>query len=516
MFMAKGKSAILLILDGFGYSETSQSNAIEKADNPVWNGLWENYPHALIKTSGMAVGLPDGQMGNSEVGHMNIGAGRTVYQSLTRVTKAIADGDFFENEKLVNAVDAAVSKGKAVHVLGLLSPGGVHSHDEHLHGMVDLAVKRGADKVYVHAFLDGRDTPPRSALASIEKLEEKLQKLGVGGIVSLVGRYYAMDRDNRWERVQVAYDLLTKGTADIVAATPMDALHAAYDQDKDDEFCPAASIRAENTSPVTIADGDAVVFMNFRPDRARELTRALVQKDLESDLDRTVMPELSAFVSLTEYAADIPCDVAYPPENLVNTIGEVVQNFGGKQLRIAETEKYAHVTFFMSGGRESEFDGETRILVPSPKVATYDMQPEMSAPEVTEKLVEAIHSEEYDLIICNYANCDMVGHTGDMNAAIKAVEAIDVALEKVTNAALETGADVLITADHGNAELMVDPETGGAVTSHTTFPVPLVYVSKNIEGVSLEEGALCDLAPTLLTIMGVDVPAEMTGKNLIK
>ncbi|TCS43021.1 2,3-bisphosphoglycerate-independent phosphoglycerate mutase [Reinekea marinisedimentorum] len=514
--MAKGKSAILLILDGFGYSETSQSNAIEKADNPVWNGLWENYPHALIKTSGMAVGLPDGQMGNSEVGHMNIGAGRTVYQSLTRVTKAIADGDFFENKALVNAVDSAVSKGKAVHILGLLSPGGVHSHDDHLHGMVDLAVKRGADKVYVHAFLDGRDTPPRSALATIEKLEEKLQKLGVGGIVSMVGRYYAMDRDNRWERVQIAYDLLTKGSADIVAATPMDALHAAYDQDKDDEFCPASSIRAENTSPVTIQDGDAVVFMNFRPDRARELTRALVQKDLESDLDRTVMPELSAFVSLTEYAADIPCDVAYPPEDLVNTIGEVVQNFGGKQLRIAETEKYAHVTFFMSGGREAEFEGETRILVPSPKVATYDMQPEMSAPEVTEKLVAAIQSEEFDLIICNYANCDMVGHTGDMEAAIKAVEAIDVALEKVTNAALETGADVLITADHGNAELMIDPETGGAVTSHTTFPVPLVYVSKNIEGVTLEEGALCDLAPTLLTIMGVDVPAEMTGKNLIK
>jgi 2,3-bisphosphoglycerate-independent phosphoglycerate mutase len=516
MHMAKGKSAILIILDGFGYSETSQSNAIEKANNPVWNGLWENYPHTLIKTSGMAVGLPDGQMGNSEVGHMNIGAGRTVYQSLTRVTKAIADGDFFENEALVKGVDAAVSKGKAVHILGLLSPGGVHAHDDHIHGMVDLAVKRGAEKVYVHAFLDGRDTPPRSALASIEKLEAKMQKLGVGGIASMVGRYYAMDRDNRWERVQVAYDLLTKGTADIVAATPMDALHAAYAQDKDDEFCPAASIRAENMSPATIQDGDAVVFMNFRPDRARELTRALIQKDLVSDLDRTVMPEPSAFVSLTEYAADIPCDVAYPPEDLVNTIGEVVQNFGGKQLRIAETEKYAHVTFFMSGGRESEFEGESRILVPSPKVATYDMQPEMSAPAVTEKLVEAIQSKEYDLIICNYANCDMVGHTGDMDAAIKAVEAVDIALKKVTDAALDADTDVLITADHGNAELMVDPETGGAVTSHTTFPVPLVYVSKNIEGVSLEEGALCDLAPTLLTIMGVEVPAEMTGKNLIK
>lgn len=513
--MAKAKTAILLILDGFGYSETSKSNAIEKANAPVWDSLWKNYPHTLIQTSGMAVGLPDGQMGNSEVGHMNLGAGRTVYQSLTRVTKAIADGDFFENEKIVGAVDKAVATGNAVHILGLLSPGGVHSHDDHLHAMVDLAVQRGSDKVYVHAFLDGRDTPPRSALASIEKLEAKLEKLGVGGIVSLVGRYYAMDRDNRWERVQVAYDLLTKGTADIVASTPMDALHAAYEQDKDDEFCPAASIRADSTQPVTINDGDAVVFMNFRPDRARELTRALVQEDLESDLDRTVMPKLAGFVSLTEYAADIPCDVAYPPENLSNTLGEVIQARGGKQLRIAETEKYAHVTFFFSGGQEAEFEGETRILVPSPKVATYDLQPEMSAPEVTEKLVQAIKSEEFDLIVCNYANGDMVGHTGVMEAAIKAVEALDVALGAVTEAALEVGAEVLITADHGNVELMVDPQTGGAVTSHTTFPVPLVYVSKDNAGASLKEGALSDIAPTLLDILGVDVPSEMTGSTLI-
>jgi 2,3-bisphosphoglycerate-independent phosphoglycerate mutase len=514
--MAKGKPAILLILDGFGYSETSQSNAIEKADAPVWDRLWKTYPHTLIQTSGMAVGLPDGQMGNSEVGHMNLGAGRTVYQSLTRVTKAISDGDFFENEKLVAGVDKAVKTGNAVHILGLLSPGGVHSHDDHLHAMVDLAVKRGADKVYVHAFLDGRDTPPRSALASIERLEAKLEKLGVGGIVSLVGRYFAMDRDNRWERVQVAYDLLTKGTADILASTPMDALHAAYEQDKDDEFCPAASIRADNTQPVTIQDGDAVVFMNFRPDRARELTRALIQKDLESDLDRTVMPELASFVTLTEYASDIPCDVAYPPENLTNTLGEIIQNTGGKQLRIAETEKYAHVTFFFSGGQETKFGGEERILVPSPKVATYDLQPEMSAPEVTAKLVDAIESKKFDLIVCNYANGDMVGHTGKMDAAIKAVEALDVALDKVTAAALAADAEVLITADHGNVELMVDPQTGGVVTSHTTFPVPLVYVSNDNVEATLEEGALADIAPTLLGILGIDVPAEMTGKSLIK
>ncbi len=513
--MAKGKSAILLILDGFGYSETSQSNAIEKADAPVWHRLWNNYPHTLIKTSGMAVGLPEGQMGNSEVGHMNLGAGRTVYQSLTRVTKAIADGDFFENEKLTAVVDKAVSTNNAVHILGLLSPGGVHSHDDHLHAMVDLAVKRGADKVYVHAFLDGRDTPPRSALESIEKLEGKLEKLGVGGIVSLVGRYYAMDRDNRWERVQVAYDLLTKGTADIVASTPMDALHAAYEQDKDDEFCPASSVRAESTQPVTIQDGDAVVFMNFRPDRARELTRAFVDPTLDSELDRTVRPELAGFVSLTEYAADIPCDVAYPPENLTNTLGEVIEARGGKQLRIAETEKYAHVTFFFSGGQEAEFKGEDRILVPSPKVATYDLQPEMSAPEVTDKLVKAIKSAEYDLIVCNYANGDMVGHTGKFDAAVKAVEALDVALGKVTEAALEMDAHVLITADHGNVELMVDPETGGAVTSHTTFPVPLVYVANNNADVKLNEGALADIAPTLLSFLDIEVPKEMTGKSLI-
>lgn len=514
--MAKGKPAVLLILDGFGYSETSQSNAIEKADAPVWDRLWNSYPHSLIQTSGMAVGLPEGQMGNSEVGHMNLGAGRTVYQNLTRVTKAIADGDFFENETLVAGVDKAVNAGKAVHILGLLSPGGVHSHDEHLHGMVDLAVKRGADKVYVHAFLDGRDTPPRSALDSIERLEAKLEKLGVGGIVSMIGRYYAMDRDNRWDRVQLAYDLLTKGSADIVAATPMDALHAAYEQDKDDEFCPPSSIRADSTQPVTLQDGDAVVFMNFRPDRARELTRALIQKDLESDLDRSVMPELGSFVSLTEYAADIPCEVAYPPAKLTNTLGEIIEAKGAKQLRIAETEKYAHVTFFFSGGQEAEFKGEDRILIPSPKVATYDLQPEMSAPEVTKNLVEAIGSKQYDLIVCNYANGDMVGHTGKLDAAVKAVEALDTALEAVTNAALAADAEVLITADHGNVELMVDPETGGAVTSHTTTPVPLVYVSNDHKDAQLEDGALCDIAPTLLSILDIEVPAEMTGKSLIK
>lgn len=514
--MAPAKPAVLLILDGFGYSETSASNAIEKANAPTWKRLWNDYPHSLIHTSGMDVGLPDGQMGNSEVGHMNLGSGRIVYQQLTRVTKAIEDGDFFENPVLTGAVDKAVEGDKAVHLLGLLSPGGVHSHEDHFHAMVDLAVKRGAKQVYVHAFLDGRDTPPRSALASIEALEAKLEKLGVGGIVSMIGRYYAMDRDNRWERVQAAYDLLTRGSADIVASTPMDALHAAYEQDKDDEFVPATSVRADGTSPITLQDGDAVVFLNFRPDRARELTRAFTDDNLDSTLDRSVRPKLATFTTLTEYAGDIDAPVAYPPENLVNTLGEVMEQQGKNQLRIAETEKYAHVTFFFSGGREDEYRGEDRILVPSPKVATYDLQPEMSAPEVTDRLVEAIESGKYDLVICNYANGDMVGHTGKMDAAIKAVEALDVALERVTTAALKVGGECLITADHGNVELMVDPETGGAVTSHTIFPVPLVYVTGQSEGVSLKEGRLADIAPTLLGMMQLEVPAEMTGSNLIQ
>lgn len=514
--MAVAKPAVLVILDGFGHSETSQSNAIEKAKAPTWKRLWQEYPHSLIHTSGMNVGLPDGQMGNSEVGHMNLGSGRIVYQQLTRITKDIEDGAFYDNAELTKAVDTAVSNGKAVHILGLLSPGGVHAHEDHIHAMVDLAVKRGADKVFVHAFLDGRDTPPRSALPSIEKLESKLEKLGVGGIVSLIGRYYAMDRDNRWERVQAAYDLLTQGKADIVAGTPMDALSAAYDQDKDDEFVPASSIRAEGSDAVKLEDGDAVVFMNFRPDRAREITRAIVDDGLESDLDRSVRPKLGAFVCLTEYAADIDAPVAYPPELLSNTLGEVMEQQGKKQLRIAETEKYAHVTFFFNGGREEVFDGEDRILVPSPKVATYDLQPEMSAPEVTEKLVKAIDDGTYDLIVCNYANGDMVGHTGKMDAAIKAVEALDEALAKVTEAALRAGGEVLITADHGNAELMVDPESGGAVTSHTTFPVPLVYVTETNKGAKLAEGRLADIAPTLLAMMGLEQPSEMTGHSLIE
>ncbi|MGS2717336.1 2,3-bisphosphoglycerate-independent phosphoglycerate mutase [Eionea flava] len=508
------KTVALFILDGFGYSETSTSNAIEAANCPNWDRLWNTYPHSLIQTSGLAVGLPDGQMGNSEVGHMNLGAGRVVYQNFTKIDKAIADGDFFTNTVLTDSIDKAIASDKAVHIMGLLSPGGVHSHEDQIVAAIQLAAQRGAQRIYLHAFLDGRDTPPRSAKRSLEKLQQTFDTLGKGHIASLIGRYYAMDRDNRWERVQQAYDLLTQGTAENIVDNAIAGLDLAYQQDKDDEFCPATSIRP-NGEAATISDGDAVLFMNFRPDRARELTRALIQDDLDSSLDRSVYPNIDNFVMLTEYASDIAAPCAYPPEKLTNTLGEYLARNNKTQLRIAETEKYAHVTFFFSGGVEAEYDGETRILVPSPDVATYDLQPEMSAPEVTDKLVAAIESGEYDAIICNYANGDMVGHTGKMDAAIKAVETLDTCLQRVTDAILRVDGECLITADHGNVELMVDPATGGPVTSHTNGPVPLVHVSNNAQAGTLKEGKLSDIAPTLLTLLDMDVPEEMTGESLI-
>ncbi len=507
------KTVALFILDGFGYSETSQSNAIEAANTPTWDHLWANYPHALVKTSGLAVGLPDGQMGNSEVGHMNLGAGRVVYQNFTRISKAVDDGDFFTNPALTGAVDKAVSQNKAVHIMGLLSPGGVHSHEDHIVAMIELAAKRGANAIYVHAFLDGRDTPPRSAKSSLEKIEACCKATGKGYIASMIGRYYAMDRDNRWERVQEAYDLLVQGKAKNTVESALAGLELAYEQNKDDEFCPATSVQPEG-KVATIEDGDTVIFMNFRPDRARELTRALIDDSLESTLDRSIRPTLSEFVMLTEYAADINTTCAYPPEALHNTLGEYLANSGKTQLRIAETEKYPHVTFFFNGGQEKEFAGETRILIPSPQVATYDLQPEMSAPEVTENLVKAIKSGDYDLIVCNYANGDMVGHTGKMDAAIKAVEVLDNCLKAVTEAILEVDGQCLITADHGNVELMVDPETGAPVTSHTNGPVPLVYVANNTE-TTLNAGRLCDIAPTLLAMLSMEKPDEMTGQSLL-
>ena len=454
-------------------------------------------------------------MGNSEVGHMNLGAGRIVYQNFTRISKAIEEGDFFENTALTNAIDKAVSQDKAIHLFGLLSPGGVHSHEDHILAAIELAAKRGAQHIYLHAFLDGRDTPPRSAKASLEKAAAKFESLGIGHIASLIGRYYAMDRDNRWERVQEAYDLITQGKAVNIVSDALAGLELAYNQNnKDDEFCPATSIQPKG-KPATVNDGDAVIFMNFRPDRARELTRAFIQDDLDSTLDRSVRPQLAEFVMLTEYAADIPAPCAYPPETLSNTLGDYLAKQGKTQLRIAETEKYAHVTFFFSGGVETEYPGEQRILIPSPQVATYDLQPEMSAPEVTDKLVEAIESGEYDLIVCNYANGDMVGHTGKMDAAVKAVEALDICLKRVTDAILKVDGQCLITADHGNVELMIDPETGGPVTSHTNGPVPLVLVANNSNQYNLKPGRLCDIAPTLLSMMDIEQPEEMTGSSLL-
>ena len=504
---------LLIVLDGWGYRQDSTHNAIAKANTPTWDALWETAPRTIIGTSGLAVGLPEGQMGNSEVGHMTLGAGRTVYQNFTRINKAIQDGDFFTNPVYTAAIDAAVSNGKAVHIFGLLSPGGVHSHEDHILAAIDLAAQRGAKAVFLHAFLDGRDTPPRSAEPSLQRAAEKFEQLGTGRVASICGRFYAMDRDNRWERVQAAYDALTLGRAH-TAETATAALQAGYRRDEDDEFVAPTLVCPAGASPAVISDGDAVLFMNFRPDRARQITRAFVEDNFSS-FERQARPKLADFVMTTEYADDIPASCAFPPENLVNSLGEFLSNQGKTQLRIAETEKYAHVTFFFSGGREELFPGEERILVPSPKVETYDLLPEMSAPEVTEKLVAAIDSRAFDLIVCNYANCDQVGHTGVYDAAVKAVAAVDDCLADVFAALERTGGECLITADHGNVELMFDEQSGQPHTQHTTLPVPLAY--KGGRDLSLDEGgALADISPSLLALMGIPQPKEMTGRSLIK
>lgn len=500
----------LIILDGWGHGEESEHNAIANANTPNWDALLKTYPNALIQTSGNAVGLPEGQMGNSEVGHMNLGAGRIVYQNFTRINKDVADGGFFDNDVLCNAIDKAKANGGAVHLAGLLSPGGVHSHEKQIFAACEMAVKRGITKLYVHGILDGRDVPPRSAEPSIKALQAKLDELGTGSIATLTGRYYAMDRDNRWERVEPAYVAMTEAKAANHAATGIAALEAAYARDEDDEFVGATVIGAGGK----VEDGDSIIFMNFRPDRAREITRAFVEPEF-SGFKRNVIPKLADYVMLTEYAADIPASCAYPPATLVNGIGEYVSNLGLSQLRIAETEKYAHVTFFFSGGREDLYPGEERILVPSPDVATYDLQPEMNAPELTDKLVAAIKSGKHDLIVCNYANGDMVGHTGVYSAAVKAAECIDICLKRITDAILEMNGECLITADHGNAEQMLNPETGGPLTSHTTGPVDLVYVHNHNDGRTINPGRLCDVSPTLLTIMKLAQPTEMSGTSLI-
>jgi 2,3-bisphosphoglycerate-independent phosphoglycerate mutase len=456
----------------------------------------------------MDVGLPDGQMGNSEVGHVNLGAGRIVYQDFTRITKAISDGTFNDNPALATAVDKAVSADKAVHIMGLMSAGGVHSHDEHLLAMVKMAEEKGCNKVYVHAFLDGRDTPPRSAQQPLEVFEQHFAQSGKGKVASLIGRYFAMDRDNRWDRVQEAYDLLTLGKAEFNADSALEGIQQAYERDENDEFVKATTIGA----PVSIEDGDAVIFMNFRADRAREITRSFVDPAFEG-FERTNTPALADFVTLTEYAADIEASIAFPKESLTNVMGEWLEKHGKTQLRISETEKYAHVTFFFSGGREDLFDGEKRELIPSPQVATYDLQPEMNSEMLTDKLVEAIESKEYDFIVCNYPNGDMVGHTGVFDAAVKACEAVDACIGRVVTALENVGGECLITADHGNAEKMQNATTGQAHTAHTSEPVPFIYVGRDAKPV--ENGKLSDVAPTVLKLIGMEQPEEMTGKPLM-
>ncbi|QBM15926.1 2,3-bisphosphoglycerate-independent phosphoglycerate mutase [Marinobacter sp. JH2] len=509
---ATRKPTALIILDGWGHRDPADDNAISNANTPFWDKLWQNQPKTLINTSGMFVGLPQGQMGNSEVGHMNLGAGRVVYQSLTRIDKDLEDGEFQNNPALCSAIDKAANNGKAVHLMGLLSPGGVHSHEDHILAAAELAAARGAKEVYIHAFLDGRDMPPRSARPSLEKATAKMESLGVGRVASIVGRYFAMDRDNRWDRVETAYNVMTLGEAEFTCADPVIALEQAYERGENDEFVKATRIHKDGQAEGTINDGDTVLFMNFRADRAREMTRTFVESHFDG-FDRRKHPELADFVMLTEYAADIKTSCAYPPEQLSNGLGEYMAKLGKTQLRISETEKYAHVTFFFNGGMETPFEGEDRILVPSPKVATYDLQPEMSAPEVTDKLVEAIKSGKFDLIVCNYANGDMVGHTGKLDAAIKAAECLDQCVQRVVEALDEVGGEALITADHGNCEQMTDPNSGQVHTSHTIGPVPLVYTGPR--AITLKDnGSLSDIAPTLLTLMGDKAPEEMTGQNL--
>ncbi len=497
----------LIIMDGFGIAKKSNSNAISCAKTPNLDKIFSENPRSSLQASGLAVGLPDGQMGNSEVGHTNIGAGRVVFQDLPRISRAIEDGSFFKNPELLAACENCRKNGSALHIMGLLSSGGVHSHNTHLWGLLELAKRENIEKVYIHAFLDGRDVPPASGADFVRECAEKCKKIGTGKIATVMGRYYAMDRDNRWERVERAYDAMVfaKGAKDDCAVS---AVRKSYDNGKTDEF----------VEPVVIGDyaglseNDSVVFINFRPDRAREITRTFVDEKFDG-FDRGEGFKKVFFVCMTQYDANMPnVRIAFAPEELKNTFGEYISTLGAKQLRIAETEKYAHVTFFFNGGVEKLYEGEDRILVNSPKVATYDLQPEMSAYEVTDKVVEAINSSKYDVIILNYANCDMVGHTGVFEAAEKAVETIDACVGRVVEAVSAVGGISVITADHGNADCMVDSDGKTPFTAHTTNPVPFVIVGADVK---LADGKLADIAPTMLDLMGVNQPEEMTGKSLI-
>ncbi len=504
------KFTMLMILDGFGKNSNAKGNAVELANTPNIDKLKATSPTTEVFTSGLSVGLPEGQMGNSEVGHTNIGAGRVVYQELTRITKSIEDSDFFSMEEFNKAIENCKKHNSKLHIIGLVSDGGVHSHNRHLYGLLEFAKRKDFENVYVHCLLDGRDTPPASAEGYIMQLEEKMKEKSIGKIATISGRFYAMDRDNRWERVKKAYDAMVNGKGE-KATSAISAIESSYQKEIFDEFVEPTVIYNGEKPLATIEKNDSVIFFNFRPDRAREITRTLVDKNFNEfetkDLDLY-------FVCMTQYDESMPnVNIAFKPTALSNTYGEVISKKGLKQLRIAETEKYAHVTFFFNGGEEKQYEGEDRILVPSPKVETYDMKPEMSAYEVTEKVIEAINSKKYDTIILNYANPDMVGHTGNLEAAIKAVETVDECVGKVVEAVTQQNGVVLITADHGNSEQMIDYKTGEPYTAHTTNPVPLILVGMN--KAKLKPGKLSDLAPTMLDIMGIEKPEEMIGESLL-
>lgn len=507
------KLTMLMILDGFGINEKEEGNTVKLANIPNLNEILKKNPNTIIHTSGLEVGLPEGQMGNSEVGHTNIGAGRIVYQDLAKITKAIEDGDFFSVPEFVKAIENCKANNSKLHIMGLLSDGGVHSHNRHLYGLLEMAKRKDFEKVYVHCFMDGRDTPPASGENYIVSLEEKMKEKGVGQIATLSGRFYAMDRDKRWERVSLAYNAMVNGEGE-KANSAISAIEESYQKEVFDEFVKPTVITNKNGDPIAkIEDGDSVIFFNFRPDRAREITRSIVDKEFDGFETKKLN---TYFVCMTPYDETMPnVEVAYKKEELKNTFGEYISNKGLKQLRIAETEKYAHVTFFFNGGKEEQYEGEDRILVPSPKVETYDLKPEMSAYEVCDKVVEAIKSQKYDSIILNFANPDMVGHTGSIDAAIKALETIDECVKKVVDAINEVNGVLLITADHGNCEQMIDYKSGEPQTAHTTNPVPLAIVGLPVNK-KIKEGSLCDLAPTMLDIMGLEKPEEMTGESLIE
>ena len=508
--MAKNEPLVLMILDGWGYSDEHQHNAIAMANTPQWDEWWQNCPHILLDASGLSVGLPDAQMGNSEVGHMHIGAGRVIRQDFTRINEAIRQDQLVDNPALNELTNSLLDSKKALHIMGLFSPGGVHSHEEHLFALISLCHSKSIEKVYLHLFLDGRDTPPQSVLPSLERLNQLLQNHPLTSISSITGRYYAMDRDQRWERLEPVYELLAENKSEQHFITAEDAVHYFYKQNINDEFIPPSKIG----SAPAMEDGDAVLFFNFRADRARQLTAAFIDPQFKG-FDRKQRPKLSYFASMTQYDKNLPTTVLFPPTSMENTFGEVIAQHGLRQLRIAETEKYAHVTFFFNGGNEQLLLNEKRALIPSPKVATYDLKPEMSAPELTDTLVQAIENQEYDVIICNYANADMVGHSGNIPATIKAIECLDLCMQRVWQALKPFKGKLFITADHGNAEEMFDDDTHQAHTAHTSEPVPLLYVGGGWH-FKASEGSLVDIAPSLLQVLGIKPPPEMTGHSLLE